>query len=64
MNGTGGGVVSEADTVSDEVPLLEELGINFGHIRQKTLAVLNPNGKTSQDVIADQVRKDRLMDFY
>lgn len=26
----------------DEPPLLEELGINFDHIMQKTLAVLNP----------------------
>ena len=26
----------------DEPPLLEELGINFSHIQQKTLAVLHP----------------------
>ncbi|KAK9470949.1 uncharacterized protein V1510DRAFT_421576 [Dipodascopsis tothii] len=32
--GTGG--------YSDEPPLLEELGINFGHIKTKTLLVLNP----------------------
>uniref|UniRef100_A0A0N4UP69 Protein YIPF n=1 Tax=Dracunculus medinensis TaxID=318479 RepID=A0A0N4UP69_DRAME len=34
----------------NEPPLLEELGINFLHIREKTLAVLNPVGT----VIADQ----------
>ncbi|UYV62167.1 hypothetical protein LAZ67_1008101 [Cordylochernes scorpioides] len=30
------------DNFEDEPPLLEELGINFDHIMQKTLAVLNP----------------------
>ncbi|KAJ8385771.1 hypothetical protein AAFF_G00182150 [Aldrovandia affinis] len=30
------------DTFEDEPPLLEELGINFDHIWQKTLTVLNP----------------------
>uniref|UniRef100_A0A1I7YCW1 Protein YIPF n=1 Tax=Steinernema glaseri TaxID=37863 RepID=A0A1I7YCW1_9BILA len=38
----------------NEPPLLEELGINFDHIRQKTLAVLNPVGAASAEVIADQ----------
>ncbi|KAI8639262.1 hypothetical protein BD408DRAFT_435288 [Parasitella parasitica] len=32
--GTGG--------FADEPPLLEELGLNFGHIKSKSLAVLNP----------------------
>jgi len=32
----------EPDNFEDEPPLLEELGINFDHIRQKTIAVLNP----------------------
>ncbi|XP_048853191.1 protein YIPF7-like [Brienomyrus brachyistius] len=31
-----------ADNFADEPPLLEELGINFDHIWQKTLTVLNP----------------------
>ncbi|KAI1716677.1 hypothetical protein Ddc_10472 [Ditylenchus destructor] len=47
----------EAGTTDDfenEPPLLEELGINFQHIRQKTLAVLNPVGMTSVDVVTDQ----------
>ncbi|XP_069832612.1 protein YIPF7 isoform X2 [Dendropsophus ebraccatus] len=31
-----------SDSFDDEPPLLEELGINFDHIWQKTLTVLNP----------------------
>uniref|UniRef100_A0A914C1Y3 Protein YIPF n=1 Tax=Acrobeloides nanus TaxID=290746 RepID=A0A914C1Y3_9BILA len=38
----------------NEPPLLEELGINFDHIRQKTLAVLNPLKMASAEVISDQ----------
>ncbi|KAK6199274.1 uncharacterized protein RJT21DRAFT_121584 [Scheffersomyces amazonensis] len=37
-----------------EPPLLEEVGINFQHIKSKTLAVLNPiNQNISSDIIAD-----------
>lgn len=37
-----------------EPPLLEELGINFGHIKTKTLAVLNPlNRNIGPDIMAD-----------
>uniref|UniRef100_A0A1I8EQD6 Protein YIPF n=1 Tax=Wuchereria bancrofti TaxID=6293 RepID=A0A1I8EQD6_WUCBA len=43
-----------ADNFEIEPPLLEELGINFSHIRQKTFAVLNPVGSVAPDVIADQ----------
>lgn len=42
------------DDFENEPPLLEELGINFSHIRQKTIAVLNPVGSVAPDVIADQ----------
>ncbi|CAJ0582663.1 unnamed protein product, partial [Mesorhabditis spiculigera] len=38
----------------NEPPLLEELGINFSHIKEKTIAVLNPMGTASVDVISDQ----------
>jgi hypothetical protein len=38
---------------SNEPPLLEELGINFSHIKQKTLAVLNPRGIITQDIMSD-----------
>lgn len=37
-----------------EPPLLEELGINFQHIKMKTLAVLNPlNKNITSDIMAD-----------
>lgn len=37
-----------------EPPLLEELGINFQHIKSKTLAVLNPfNKNITPDIMAD-----------
>lgn len=45
--------VGEED-IENEPPLLEELGINFSHIKQKTIAVLNPVGSVAPDVIADQ----------
>lgn len=39
---------------ANEPPLLEELGINFQHIKTKTLAVLNPFNKTiTSDIMAD-----------
>ena len=39
---------------SGEPPLLEELGINFQHMKDKTLAVLNPFKKDiSPDIMAD-----------
>lgn len=34
----------------NEPPLLEELGINFDHIRLKTMAVLNPLGAATREV--------------
>uniref|UniRef100_A0A0N4ZPW5 Protein YIPF n=1 Tax=Parastrongyloides trichosuri TaxID=131310 RepID=A0A0N4ZPW5_PARTI len=42
------------DDIENEPPLLEELGINFDHIKQKTLSVLNPRGTSTADVIHDQ----------
>lgn len=41
------------DPYANEPPLLEELGINFDHITQKTLAVLNPFRKTDEQTIND-----------
>lgn len=38
---------------SNEPPLLQELGINFSHIKEKTLAVLNPRGTITQDIMND-----------
>jgi len=37
----------------DEPPLLEELGINFGHIKSKTLTVLNPLKSMDQHIMDD-----------
>ncbi|KKA26144.1 hypothetical protein TD95_003644 [Thielaviopsis punctulata] len=36
-----------------EPPLLEELGVNFGHIQSKTLAVLNPFARIDQHLMDD-----------
>ncbi|KAK0508642.1 hypothetical protein JMJ35_008918 [Cladonia borealis] len=36
-----------------EPPLLEELGVNFGHIKGKTLTVLNPLHPISQHIMDD-----------
>lgn len=36
-----------------EPPLLEELGINFGHIKDKTVAVLNPLKEVNPDIMTD-----------
>uniref|UniRef100_A0A1I7TS73 Protein YIPF5 n=1 Tax=Caenorhabditis tropicalis TaxID=1561998 RepID=A0A1I7TS73_9PELO len=57
-NNGGGGVVPNAtadgEDYENEPPLLEELGINFSHIKEKTIAVLNPTGSATVEVIADQ----------
>eukprot|EP01133_Synstelium_polycarpum_P015093 gene15093-17868_t len=37
----------------DELPLLEELGINFDHIKTKTLSVLNPFKKIDAHIMDD-----------
>ncbi|KAI1338805.1 hypothetical protein F5Y15DRAFT_98449 [Xylariaceae sp. FL0016] len=36
-----------------EPPLLEELGVNFGHIQMKTIAVLNPFARIDQHIMDD-----------
>ncbi|EGG15312.1 Yip1 domain-containing protein [Cavenderia fasciculata] len=41
------------DSFDDELPLLEELGINFDHIRSKTLSVLNPFKKIDSHIMDD-----------
>ncbi|XP_071087386.1 protein YIPF5-like [Haliotis cracherodii] len=42
-----------SDNFEDEPPLMEELGINFDHIIQKTTAVLNPLKGTDHDIMQD-----------
>ncbi|KAI1295577.1 Protein YIPF7 [Halotydeus destructor] len=41
------------DPYADEPPLLEELGINFDQITQKTLAVINPLKSTQANILHD-----------
>lgn len=42
-----------SDNFDDEPPLLEELGINFDHIRQKTMSVLNPFKEPDSSALQD-----------
>lgn len=42
-----------ADNFEDEPPLMEELGINFDHIVQKTIAVLNPLQQPDHSIMQD-----------
>lgn len=41
------------DSFEDEPPLLEELGINFDHIWQKTVAVLNPFKEPNASILQE-----------
>lgn len=41
------------DNFEDEPPLLEELGINFDHIWQKTVAVLNPFKEPNASILQE-----------
>lgn len=41
------------ENYEDEPPLMEELGINFDHITQKTLAVLNPLKQADHTIMQD-----------
>lgn len=51
--GVMGGGGSPAYSHLDEPPLLEELGIDFEHIKKKTLAVLNPTMRLEAEIIND-----------
>ncbi|GBB94618.1 hypothetical protein RclHR1_02390024 [Rhizophagus clarus] len=54
-NGSTGGFWSAFGTggFDEEPPLLEELGINFGHIKSKSLAVLNPLKTVDKNIMDD-----------
>ncbi|PVD35079.1 hypothetical protein C0Q70_06360 [Pomacea canaliculata] len=41
------------DSYDDEPPLMEELGINFDHIMQKTMTVLNPLKAADHSIMQD-----------
>ncbi|KAF2872133.1 golgi membrane protein-like protein [Massariosphaeria phaeospora] len=47
-----------------EPPLLEELGVNFGHIKMKTLAVLNPFGRIDQHIMDDSDIAGPILFFF
>ncbi|OBZ68248.1 Protein YIPF5 [Grifola frondosa] len=47
-----------------EPPLLEELGINFSHIRAKSLAVLNPLGRVDEHIMDDADLAGPLLFFF
>jgi len=51
--GRMGGSTPSVDSFDSELPLLEELGINFDHIRIKTLTVLNPLKKIDSHFMDD-----------
>jgi len=46
-------IVNTEEDYENEPPLLEELGINFDHIKQKTVAVLNPTKEPDIMVMQD-----------
>ncbi|KAF2444888.1 Yip1-domain-containing protein [Karstenula rhodostoma CBS 690.94] len=47
-----------------EPPLLEELGVNFGHMKMKTLAVLNPFGRIDQHIMDDSDVAGPILFFF
>jgi len=55
ISGSIGGLASPNIQIDfeNEPPLLEELGINFSHIMQKTLAVLIPMKTLNQELMTD-----------
>ncbi|KYR01707.1 Yip1 domain-containing protein [Tieghemostelium lacteum] len=51
--GRMGNSTPNIDSFDNELPLLEELGINFDHIRLKTLSVLNPLKRIESNIMDD-----------
>lgn len=49
--GDWGGSIGGISSIEDEPPLLEELGIDFLKIYQKTVSVLNPMVKVKEDML-------------
>lgn len=50
---TGWVAAFTAASYEGEAPLLEELGVNFTHIKVKTLTVLNPMGRIDNHIMDD-----------
>jgi hypothetical protein len=44
---------SFSNDFTDEPPLHEELGLNFGHIKKKTISVMNPFTRTLDPELLD-----------
>ncbi|CAL8093403.1 unnamed protein product [Calicophoron daubneyi] len=44
---------ADVEDFENEPPLLEELGINFSHITEKTISVLMPYRESTQEVLED-----------
>mmetsp|Transcript_32685 Transcript_32685/g.55470 ORF Transcript_32685/g.55470 Transcript_32685/m.55470 type:complete len:196 (-) Transcript_32685:3362-3949(-) len=53
-------VVASPVNFENEPPLLEELGVNFGHITQKTLAVLIPTKTLDHQIMVGVHRREVL----
>ena len=47
-------------SIDDEPPLLEELGIDFSKIYQKTVTVLNPMIKVTEDMLYTRSQEGKL----
>ncbi|KAK5654642.1 hypothetical protein OQA88_6963 [Cercophora sp. LCS_1] len=61
---TGWLAAFSAEGYDGEPPLLEELGVNFGHVRSKTLAVLNPFSRIDQHLMDDSDLAGPLLFFF
>lgn len=53
-----------AEGYEGEPPLLEELGVNFGHIQSKTLAVLNPFRRLEPHIMDDSDVAGPILFFF
>lgn len=53
-----------AEGYEGEPPLLEELGVNFGHIQSKTLAVLNPFRRIEPHIMDDSDVAGPILFFF
>ncbi|KAK8034551.1 Golgi membrane protein [Apiospora rasikravindrae] len=61
---TGWLAAFSSEGYDSEPPLLEELGVNFGHIQRKTLAVLNPIARIDQHIMDDSDLAGPILFFF
>ena len=62
--GGGGHVMSSGVDDEEELPILEELGINLEHIRSKALSVLNPFKIQDTEKCREYIEDDDLAGVY